>query len=91
MSRLNPFMQATQPSFSSDGSEIYFWGVRGGDWGIWSMSAGGGGLTQWIAFDDPSLTAYRTFNARSLTVGNDHFYLTISEYESDIWVMDLEW
>ena len=23
--------------------------------------------------------------------GSDRFYLSVAEYESDIWVMDLEW
>ena len=42
--------------------------------------------TQRVAFDDPSLSVYNR-----LTVGPDRFYLSISEYESDIYVMDLEW
>jgi len=27
----------------------------------------------------------------AFTVGPEHLYVTIAEYESDIWVMDLEW
>ncbi len=28
---------------------------------------------------------------RAPTLGNGKFYFTVAEYESDIWVMDLEW
>jgi hypothetical protein len=37
------------------------------------------------AFDDPWLEQDYGF-----TVGTDRFYLTLSEYEGDIWVMDVE-
>jgi hypothetical protein len=40
-----------------------------------------------VAFDDPS----RTVIGYRLVVGSENLYLTIDEYESDIWVMDLEW
>ncbi len=46
----------------------------------------GGEATQPVAFDDPSRGVLG-----SLTVGPDHFYFTISEYESDIYLMDLEY
>jgi len=35
---------------------------------------------------DPSLIVWGF-----LTAGPENLYLTIAEYESDIWVMDLEW
>ena len=54
--------------------------------GVWSFPVTGGEATQLVAFDDPSLSIFE-----ELTIGADHFYLTISEYESDIWVMDLEY
>ena len=44
---------------------------------------GGGGL---VAFDDPSVTVFE-----AITIGPESIYFTIPEYESDIWVMDLEW
>ena len=49
------------------------------------MSADGGDATQVVAFDDPSMTVFGT------AVREGHFYLAFSEYESDIWVMDLDW
>ena len=37
-------------------------------------------------FDDPLLDV-----AGSLSVGPDHLYLSVSQYESDIWVANLRW
>ena len=94
ISRLDPGMQRgfLAPFFSSDGSEIYFFGSPTDEWGIWAMPSTGGDPTRLVAFDDPSVTVLTSGAApRSLTVGPDHFYLTISEYESDIYVMDLEY
>jgi len=74
--------------FSPDGSRIYFVGVHeDGSRGVWWIPATGGDATQVVAFDDPSLAVLVDF----LTVGPENLYLTITEYESDIWVMDLEW
>ena len=79
------------PLFSSDGSAIYFFGRPTDEWGIWSMPVAGGEPTRLVAFDDPSLTVLASQAVRSLSVGPDRFYITISEYESDIYVMDLEY
>jgi hypothetical protein len=38
-----------------------------------------------VAFDDPTVTA------ESFSVGPDRVYLTVSEFESDIWVAKLRW
>ena len=83
-------MSARQPRFSSDGSEIYFYGYQADEWGIWSIPAIGGEPTRLVAFDNPSLV-FLVLGFPSLTVGPDHFYVTFSEYESDIYVMDLEY
>ncbi len=93
VSRFAPQMQGglMAPLFSSDGSAIYFFGRPTDEWGIWSMPVAGGEPTRLVAFDDPSLTLLTGPAVRSLSVGPDRFYLTISEYESDIWVMDLEY
>jgi Tol biopolymer transport system component len=75
------------PQFSPDGSRIYFVASDpDGSEGIWWIPASGGDATKIVEFDDPSLTV-KGF----LTVGPSNLYLTIAEYESDIWVMDLEW
>jgi hypothetical protein len=53
---------------------------------VWWIPANGGEATKVVAFDDPSLTVQF-----GLTVAPEHLYLTIAKYESDIYVMDLEW
>jgi Tol biopolymer transport system component/DNA-binding SARP family transcriptional activator len=78
---------AYNPQFSPDGSRIYTVATEeDGSEGVWWIPANGGDATKVVAFDDPSLTV-----PGYLTVGPEHLYLTIAEYESDIWVMDLEY
>ena len=73
--------------FSPDGSKIYFLATQeDGSRGVWWLPANGGDATKVVALDDPSLGVFRF-----LSVGPEDLYFTISEYESDIWVMDLEW
>ncbi len=73
--------------FSRDRSRIYYVATHeDGSEGVWWIPANGGDATKVVAFDDPSLTAFG-----NLTLGPENLYLTIAEYESDIWVMDLEW
>jgi Tol biopolymer transport system component len=85
VTRFGPQMNPNRPHFSHDGSEVYFL-LYGPAPGVWSFPVTGGEATQLVAFDDPSLSVFNM-----LTVGPDRFYLTISEYESDIYVMDLEY
>jgi Tol biopolymer transport system component len=75
--------------FSVDGSTIYAYGVGpDGTQGIWSMPTTGGIPELVIVNDDESLWA----NVFSFEVGpDDRIYLAVAEYQSDIWVMDLEW
>jgi len=80
---------SNSPLFSTDGSRIYFVGDDEDGWrGVWWIPANGGDATKVVAVavDDPGLDVPGYF-----TVGEDILYLTIAEYESDIWVMDLEW
>jgi hypothetical protein len=75
------------PRFSRDGSRIYIVGAReDGSRGLWWFPAGGGEPVEAVAFDDPA-----TYAPGMFSVGPDRIYLTIAEYESDIYVMDLEW
>jgi serine/threonine-protein kinase len=75
------------PEFSRDGSRIYFLAAgEDGSQGVWWVPAEGGDPSQAVAFDDPTLTLLP-----ALSVGRETFYLTIAEWESDIWAMDLEW
>jgi Tol biopolymer transport system component len=85
---LSPVMVTVdQPHFSLDGSKIYFLAEhQDGRRGIWSIPSDGGEATVVVAFDDPSLTVLSY-----LSLDAERFYLTIGEYESDIWVADLDW
>jgi Tol biopolymer transport system component/DNA-binding SARP family transcriptional activator len=80
------------PVFSDGGRTIYFRatekkGVNGEDGrqGLWSMPLEGGDATLVVHYDDPALTAYGS------AVHDGTYYIAVSDYESDIWVMDLEW
>jgi hypothetical protein len=73
--------------FSRDGSRFYFLATHEDGWdGAWWIPATGGDANKVVVFDDPTRGVYST-----LTVGPEHLYFTVTEYESDIWVMDLEW
>jgi Tol biopolymer transport system component len=82
------FASFAQPRFSDDGSTIYFAAQDlSGAGGIWSISAAGNALRQVITVDEGSLW----MDPLSLSVGSDRIYLAVLEYQSDIWVMDLEY
>jgi serine/threonine-protein kinase len=73
--------------FSSDGSRVYGVGTdQDNAQGIYWVPAVGGRATKVVALDDPSVSRFGY-----LSVGPEHLFITLSEYESDIWVMDLEW
>jgi hypothetical protein len=40
-----------------------------------------------VRFDDPSMPSYRP----EFATDGERLYLTVGQYESDIWLMDLEW
>jgi Tol biopolymer transport system component len=72
-------------AFSSDGSLIYFIGREAdGSEGFWSLPVTGGQPRKVIAFDDPLVDVEDSF-----ALGRDEVYFVVSEYESDIWVVDL--
>jgi len=73
--------------YARDGRTIYVWAEqRGRREGIWAIPVAGGTPRLVFAFDDPALDAYGSFS-----VGPDRLYLPVSQYESDIWVMNLHW
>jgi Tol biopolymer transport system component len=74
--------------YSRDGRTIYVAGEhRDGRRGVWAIPVGPGRPRLVIAFDDPALA-----NALgALSVGPDRLYLTVAEYESDIWVAKLKY
>ena len=73
--------------YSRDGRTIYLGAVhQDGREGIWAVPAGGGPARLVIAFDDPAIAAAA---GGSISLGPDRLYLTVSQFESDIWTADL--
>jgi len=73
--------------YSRDGRTIYVPARdRDGREGIWAIPASGVAPRLVVAFDDPALVSNNIFS-----VDRDRLYLTVSEYESDIWVAKLHW
>jgi eukaryotic-like serine/threonine-protein kinase len=78
--RVNPFSVS-----APNGSTTYVQGVyEDGRRGIWAIPTAAGEPRRVIADDDPALV-----DNGWLSVGHDRIYLTVSEYESDIWVAKL--
>jgi Tol biopolymer transport system component len=76
-----------RPQFSPDGSRIYFLATEeDGSQGVWWVLVSEGEPAKAVAFDDLAVVVLPF-----LTVGPRSLYLTIAQYESDIWVMDLDW
>ena len=70
---------------SPDGRTLYTTATdRDGRRGIWAIPVYGGTPRLVVSYDDPALAP-----ARFLSLGPDRLYLTVSEYESDIWVAKL--
>jgi TolB protein len=96
-----------RPRVSRDGSTVFFEGVDGErNQGVWSVPATDGQACVMgdddvpacdnaplaaprlvVEFDSPSLVLY----SAAVSVSSDRVYLSIAEYESDIYVMDLEY
>ena len=74
------------PVWSQDGRSIYFIAAdSAGSKGLYVMSAAGGRPRLRVRFDDPSRPVWRVFS-----VSEGKLYVSIAEFESDIYVMDLE-
>jgi Tol biopolymer transport system component len=77
------------PDWSIDGRLVYFTaadstGVRG----LYAIPIEGGQPRVVVRFDDPSRNVGRLF---AYTIIEGRALFTLSEFESDIWVVDLEW
>ena len=73
--------------FSRDGRTLYTRAVhQDGREGIWAVPTVGEPRLV-IAFDDPALADPLPY----LSVGADRLYLTVAQYDSDIWVANLKW
>lgn len=76
------------PVYSPDGSAFYMEKTDGTRKGIWSWPAAGGASRLVVSYDDPSLRALTWPGA--FNVGRERLYVTVSQSESDVWVMDLK-
>jgi hypothetical protein len=74
-----------RPEFSWEGATIYAHGIRNGSEGIWAIPSGGGEPRLAVAYDDAEIAGFQWFS-----LGPDRIYVTVGQYESDIWVMDVE-
>jgi hypothetical protein len=71
--------------FSRDGATLYLLATRDdGRRGVWSVPMAGGTARLVVSADDPGLSLFG-----ALSVGPDRLYATVSQYESDVWVMRL--
>jgi Tol biopolymer transport system component len=75
------------PAMSPDGTTLYLRAARGGQAGIWAWPMSGGEPRMIVSFEDPSMTVLSY--PGTINVTRDRLYLTVGEYESDVWVMDL--
>jgi Tol biopolymer transport system component len=76
--------------FARDGRTIFaIGGHRDGRRGLWAVPASGGEARLVVRSDDPALAF--PDNVPGLSVGPDRLYLTVAEYESDIWVAKLRY
>ncbi len=72
--------------YSWDGSTIYVYGSHEeGAEGIWAIPPQGGEPNLMVAYDDAEIGGSYRFS-----VGPERLFVTVGEYESDIWVMDVE-
>jgi hypothetical protein len=76
----------SEARYSRRGSEVYAVGARDGRRGVWAIPIPHGEPRLVIAFDDRVLSVFEW-----VSVGPDRLYLTVAEYESDIWVARLRW
>jgi hypothetical protein len=74
---------AVAAEWSVDGRTIYY---RADDGSFWSVPAGGGEARCLIVFDNP---IYQSHIHVKFATDGDRFYFTMSEQESDIWVMEV--
>jgi len=83
-----PFGWFELAQYSRDGKTLYFDALRDdGRQGVWAVAGGGRGAARLVvAFDDPKLQG-----TQWISVSKDRLYLSVAEFESDIWVAKLRY
>jgi serine/threonine protein kinase len=76
------------PTWSKDSRTIYFMDQRRDEdkYGLWSVSLSGGDAKRIVRFDDPVKEPYASW----WVTDGERFYFSLIEFESDVWVMELE-
>jgi Tol biopolymer transport system component len=75
------------PRWSKDGETIYFKRDQPDvHFGIWSVPVRGGQPKMLVRFDDPERQPLRP----EWSTDGQNFYFTLTEFEADVWVMELE-
>ena len=83
--RLTDF--GNRPMWSKDSQTLYFRQSPPDERvGIWSVSLSGGAPQQLVRFDDPTRQPYFP----EWSSDGEHFYFTLTEFEADVWVMEIE-
>ncbi|HSF18639.1 MAG TPA: protein kinase [Vicinamibacteria bacterium] len=76
-----------RPMWSKDSRTIYFREAPPSERaGIWSVSLSGGDPQLCVVFDDPTRQPYFP----EWSSDGETFYFTLTEFESDVWVMEFE-
>ncbi len=76
-----------RPKWSRDGQMIFFRVTAPYERaGIWSVPLSGGEPELLVHYDDPSRVPIRG----EWSTDGESFYFTLTEFESDVWVMELE-
>jgi Tol biopolymer transport system component len=78
-------LRAAWAEYSRDGRTIYFLGNDAGGSGLFAVPASGGPPRLVIRYDDPGKPVWL-----KATIGNGVAYLSVGEFESDVYAMDLE-
>jgi Tol biopolymer transport system component len=74
------------PEWSSDGQTVYYKAFNAdGKSSFWSVPAEGGKPKLLVRFDDPLRKSLRI----EYTTDGSNFFFTLTDNQSDIWVMDL--
>ncbi len=78
----------SRAAFTPDGNVILFNAFDAGFYRhVWAVPVEGGSPRIVVDFSNSSKILY----PNGLSVRGDQLYLSLGEFESDIWVMDLEW
>jgi Tol biopolymer transport system component len=73
------------PAWSKDSGTIYYKATGQENRSIWSVPASGGEPKLLVTFDDPLRTSVR----QEFATDGERFFFTLTEYESDVWMMEL--